>query len=275
MRAEPWITFVMGVALTFGGCQRAADSTDTVGAPEPKAALAPTSRTREPAERKLVRSAEMRLEVDSYAPARRAIDAILKEVGGFVARSEVTHGDKAKSSAKLELRVPNEKLDAAMRRASELGTVLTENVGTRDVTEEHQDLAARAASAKKLEQRLLELAATETQNVKDVLEVERELGRVREQAELMEGKLELLADQVTLSQLTIELLTRDGFARGEPSSLGGQMSRTLSGSIAAMLTLGRGLLLVATALAPWFPGVLLAGYLGVRLLRYSSRRVHG
>lgn len=274
MRFSLMIPLVIGVGFVVLACQKGTPA-DTEVEATPGAALQKGARAEHRTDAKLVRKAELRLEVDSYAATRRAIDGILKQVDGYLAHSQVTHNDHSTSTAKLELRVPNEKLESTMRRCSELGSVLSENVSSRDVTEEYFDISARSKNAKKLERRLLELASSETKNVKDVLEVERELGRVREEIEVLDGKLKLFDDQVASSRLTVELTTRDKFASGEPSSFSGQVSRTFSASIGAMLTLGRGLLLVATALAPWLPLLLLGAYLLYRLVRPSERRAHG
>jgi hypothetical protein len=60
-------------------------------------------------------------------------------------------------------------------------------------------------NARRLETRLIDLLATRTGKLKDVLDVERELARAREEIERYEGRLRYLRAHATLSTLTISL----------------------------------------------------------------------
>jgi hypothetical protein len=71
------------------------------------------------------------------------------------------------------------------------------------VGEEFVDVTARVANARRLEQRLVTLLATRTGKLEDVLAVERELARVREQIERYEGRLRYLSTRVETSTLTV------------------------------------------------------------------------
>jgi len=51
------------------------------------------------------------------------------------------------------------------------------NVNAEDVGEEFTDVTARMGNARRLEARLIDLLATRTASLKDVLDVERELAR--------------------------------------------------------------------------------------------------
>ena len=67
------------------------------------------------------------------------------------------------------------------------------------------DLAARAANGRRLEERLVELLRTRTGKLQDVLSVERELARVREEIERMEGRLRFSRPAPQLSTLSVSL----------------------------------------------------------------------
>jgi hypothetical protein len=64
-----------------------------------------------------------------------------------------------------------------------LGDVESVNIGSEDVGEAYADMEVRLANGRRLEQRLLELLATRTGSLEDVLAVERELARVRQEIE--------------------------------------------------------------------------------------------
>ena len=67
------------------------------------------------------------------------------------------------------------------------------------------DLTARLSNARRTEQTLLDLLANRTGKLSDVLEVEQELARVREQIERMEAELKNLQNRVSFATLQVEL----------------------------------------------------------------------
>ena len=79
------------------------------------------------------------------------------------------------------------------------------NVSVQDVGEEYVDIEARMANARRLEQRLVELLATRTGKLADVLSVEHELARVRGEIERYEGRLRYLRSRVSVSTLTLSV----------------------------------------------------------------------
>jgi hypothetical protein len=79
------------------------------------------------------------------------------------------------------------------------------NVAAEDVSEEFVDLNARIANAHRLEERLIELLRTRTGKLQDVLSVEHELARVREEIERMQGRVRFLKASAQLSTLSVNL----------------------------------------------------------------------
>ena len=70
------------------------------------------------------------------------------------------------------------------------------------MTEEFVDLKARLKAKKELEDRYLQLLE-QAKNVKEMLEIERELSNIREEIEAKEGRLQYLQNKVTLSTIYI------------------------------------------------------------------------
>ena len=225
-----------------------------------------------PAERKLIQNAELELQIASYVDAWRAVDQHLAAAKGYLANAEVDHHDGHVSRATLTLRIPADQLATFLDSSASLGTVLRERLDTEDVTDKYYDLAARMRSAKKLEERLIELVGSHTGGVKDLLEVERELARVRERIESMEGKLRLYDKQVAFSTLQLVLVTKQVYAGGPPAGLGERAASVLATSWAALVGLGRALVLMLAGLLPWLPLILAAAWLTRRAWRRVMKR---
>jgi hypothetical protein len=159
----------------------------------------------DPVSRLIIRTGEASIEVDSLEPSMAELRRIVQRVGGFVADASVRSGRNQLRSATLQLKVPANRFDELTEGLQPLGRLQFVNVGAEDVSEEFVDLTARAANGRRLEERLVELLRTRTGKLQDVLTVERELARVREEIERMEGRLRFLKTSAQLSTLSVNM----------------------------------------------------------------------
>ena len=221
-------------------------------------------------DRKIIRTGTVELQVADYEPARAALEAMVKAAGGFVDSTQVHHYEGASTRATLVLRIPGDGYGPLVHRLGEIGVVVSEATDASDITEQYVDLAARLGNAKRLEQRMLELAATRTGRLSDVLEVERELGRIRAEVEQMEGHLRLWDHQVSLSTLTVTLTTKVPALAAVPEpGVGTRVSGGFGQSLATLEEAATSALVFAIAALPW----LLIGAPFALLLRRWLRRV--
>ena len=159
----------------------------------------------DPASPLIVRTGQASIEVDSLEASMANLRRLVLRVGGFVADASVQSGRNQLRSATLQVKVPAARFDDLTEGLSPLGKVQFVNVGAQDVSEEFVDLTARVANGRRLEDRLVELLRTRTGKLQDVLQVERELARVREEIERMEGRLRFLKTRAQLSTLSVNL----------------------------------------------------------------------
>jgi len=159
----------------------------------------------DPTTRLIVRTGQAVIEVDSLEPAIAELRQIAQRVGGFVADASVQSGRNQLRSATLQLKVPSARFDDLTLALGPLGRLQSVNVNAEDVSEEFVDVTARVANSRRLEDRLVELLRTRTGKLQDVLTVEHELARVREEIERMEGRLRFLKASAQLSTLSVSL----------------------------------------------------------------------
>jgi hypothetical protein len=155
--------------------------------------------------RLIVRTGQASIEVDSLGPAMTELRHIVQRVGGFVADASVQSGRNQVRTATLQVKVPSARFDELTEGLEPLGRLQFVNIGAQDVSEEFVDLTARVENGRRLEDRLVELLRTRTGKLQDVLTVERELARVREEIERMEGRLRFLKTSAQLSTLSVSL----------------------------------------------------------------------
>jgi hypothetical protein len=151
----------------------------------------------------VIRVGQAFIEVEKVDPAILRIRQLAAQVGGYIANSSVSGGRDQIRQATLEVKIPASKYDQAVGDLSTIGKVETVNSTAEDVGEEYVDVTARVNNARRLEERLITLLSTRTGKLDEVLRVERELARVREEIERYEGRLRFLGARVATSTLTI------------------------------------------------------------------------
>jgi hypothetical protein len=151
----------------------------------------------------VIRVGQAFIEVEAVDPAILRIRQLAAQVGGYIANSSISGGRDQIRQATLELKIPAAKYDQAVGSLSAIGKVETVNSTAEDVGEEFVDVTARVNNSRRLEERLITLLSTRTGKLDEVLRVERELARVREEIERYEGRLRYLSSRVATSTLTI------------------------------------------------------------------------
>jgi hypothetical protein len=127
------------------------------------------------------------------------------QLGGFVANVTLSSGKDERHTGTLQVRVPSEKFDALLAALSSLGRVESVASTVEDVGGEYVDLQARETNARHMEARLLEMLSGRTGKLSEVLSVEQELRRVREEIERYDARLKWLARRATLSSLDVTI----------------------------------------------------------------------
>lgn len=167
--------------------------------------------------RKILRNAEVSLEVASPEDAQRKITSIAELLGGFVVTSESKQrdtGDPARQELQVSLvvRVPAQQFGSALDQIRATGSrVIQEKVTGQDVTEEFIDLEARIKTQKALELQFLEIMK-QANKVVDALEVQRQIADVRTEIEKLEGRKRFLENRASLSTITVNLQTHTAIA---------------------------------------------------------------
>lgn len=149
----------------------------------------------------IIRNANVTIQVESIEPAIERLRAMAASLGGMVGQLTMNTGEHQVRSATLELKIPAARFDSAMTGMPALGKVEHSNTHAIDVGEEFVDITARVSNARRLEDRLVKLLANRTGKLEDVLAVERELGRVREEIERHEGRIRFLSARVATSSI--------------------------------------------------------------------------
>ncbi|HEX4632133.1 MAG TPA: DUF4349 domain-containing protein [Chthoniobacterales bacterium] len=161
------------------------------------------------ANRKLVRNATAELEVVSFDESVQKITAFAAEEKGYVSTTSSEKQENGKLRGEIVVKVFPDNLDRFLGKLRGIGELKNQALTTEDVTKAYFDTESRLKNARLMEQRLIEILKTKSKDVADLLEVEKELGRVREEIETMQGELKFMDSQVAFATVTITLAEKN------------------------------------------------------------------
>jgi hypothetical protein len=155
------------------------------------------------AERQVITTGTVSVTVDSPRDTAQRLSTWVDGAGGRVdSRSESGDGDEAR--ADLVVRVPSDKVTATIDELDELGEVDDVSLQNDDVTGRTQDLDARIEALQVSADRLTAIMA-DAETSEQLIAAEAALTQRQEQLEALVAERKGLADQVSLSTLTIDL----------------------------------------------------------------------
>jgi hypothetical protein len=236
MKSIVWIVALVLYMLSLVSCMQKAESPKGVG---PKAApsLAPASAPSQTARqqtvqgeqqttdtakqdvkmdagrRKIIKEGELDFETSDIGKTRALITKSVNDIRGYVAQESQDRYDD-RLTTRMVIRVPAESFDKLVETLSASADVIDrKNIKVLDVTEEYIDLETRLKTRKELENRYRQLLG-QAKKVTDVLEIEKQIGEVREKIESAEGRLKYLNDRIAFSTLTVVYYEKVGSSIG-------------------------------------------------------------
>ncbi len=160
-------------------------------------------------DRKIIRNGDVTLEVEAYEAAAAKIAEVVAAEKGFVAGADTQKLANGKIRATITLRVPPQGFEAILARFREIGTVRNQSITTQDVTKQYVDLELRLKSKTALEERLRKILAEQKGNLKELLEVEVQLGKIVEEIESIKGEIKYYDNLVGLSTIVVRIYEKD------------------------------------------------------------------
>jgi len=142
--------------------------------------------------------ANLSLRVDDRAAALDRVVALAEAQGGWF--SEL-------GAAQVVLRIPTEKTAAFLEALRKEGDLLDREVSTTDRGAEEEELMSRLRAREQVLARYMEVLAGATP--KSVVAVEREINRVVQEIEQIQGRLRFLGDQIAYSRVSVSFRFRE------------------------------------------------------------------
>ncbi len=212
-------------------------------APAKGAAESPAGTSDADAERKIIQRASLSIEVANFTTSEEAMIRAVARSNGYISDSYAYVTETGRHRGEITIRVPKDAFIALIAELELLGRVQTKHLSGEDITEEYIDLQARLNNSRRQELRLLEILEL-AETVEEVLEVERELARVRSEIEQMTGRLTYLENRVELATITVSLI------EPEPITQSWGIRDALRAAFTGFVNVIRGMIIAIGYLAP-------------------------
>lgn len=159
-------------------------------------------------ERMIIHQAELSLKVKSLEKTSRWIEKKVKQYGGYIVESTLSHEEEMEEemSGSTIVRIPEKYFqDFLHDTEGEAAKVLSRTVTGQDVTEEYVDLESTLKSKRVVEARLLEFMK-QAKKTEDLLKISADLAQVQGELEAVTGKMKYLENQTAFATVSLHLI---------------------------------------------------------------------
>ena len=153
-------------------------------------------------DKKIIKNANLNLEIKDYNAYNTSLRQKIKQFGGYVAQEEQNQSDY-KIENSLVIKVPVDQFDEAVNSISANAKELKEKkITSQDVTTEVIDTRSRLEAKKQVRLRYLDLLK-QAKNMEEILSVQAEINGIQEQIESAAGRIEYLQHSSSFSTINL------------------------------------------------------------------------
>jgi hypothetical protein len=223
-----------------------------------------------PAEKEIIRKAQLELTSTVPLETLNAIRAIAERSGGEVVNATSLNASEPTASAEVAIRVPAERLDAALTEIRKLSVrLLTDKVEAVDVTKQYIDTEAKLQNLVAQEQQYRQILKT-AQRIEDVVHVTEKIDAVRVEIDQTKAGFEGMKHDIAMSSVDISIV-RDGNERGfsnwRPIREMRQAGRNLIDGLIGYANAGIAVVFYLPILLLWLVSLAAISIIVVRILR--------
>lgn len=156
--------------------------------------------------RKIIYTANLRIEVKNFQQALNHIQTQVTDRGGYIVGSNM-YGDteEGTTSGQITARIPQDQFREFIQLVEEGSSeVLESSISGQDVTEEYIDLESRLKSKQVVEKRLLSFME-KAKETEDLLIISDDLAKVQGEIEEITGRMKYLQNKAELATVTIQI----------------------------------------------------------------------
>lgn len=207
------------------------------------------------AERKIIRSANLTIEVENFDAAFSNIESIILGIGIIqetninTERYYVDNEQKLIKSGTIVLRVDKSKFDSVIGKLKGIGDVFNYTTNGQDVTDKYVDVESRLRLLR-MEQSKLEAYLAKLDDLDKIFRTESRLTDIRFEIEGLTGNLNKLNSLIELSTITVSMNEKRPGYNPKPPTYGEKLLNSLKGSLLEIVDLLGNLLIFIVGALP-------------------------
>ncbi|WP_346984850.1 DUF4349 domain-containing protein [Chryseobacterium sp. POE27] len=191
------------------------DKVATVDPPPPSSVVAkeipsPESSPQNPSlqintiSKKIIKNGDMRIQVGDIKKAQQQISSILKKNKAYIQKEDFQNTD-VDENLDIVIRVPHQNFDTLINSFSNgVGSVLSKNISSNDVTEEYTDISIKLGNKKIYLEKYRDMLKS-AKTTKDMLEIQENIRALEDEIDVAEGRLRFIDDRVNYSTLNLNI----------------------------------------------------------------------
>lgn len=153
-------------------------------------------------EKKIIRTADIRIEVKNYSKYNNSIRSNIKNFGAYIDKEEQTQTDGVFQNT-ITIKVPVEKFEDLVNSINgDDINIIDKRINSEDVTAEVVDTKARMEAKKQVRLQYLELLK-QAKNIKDILEIQKEINNIQEDIEAAASRVNYLTHSAAYSTINL------------------------------------------------------------------------
>ncbi|MGD1318384.1 DUF4349 domain-containing protein [Chryseobacterium sp. 2R14A] len=154
--------------------------------------------------KKIIKNGEIEIQVGDIKKAQNQTSEIVKKNNAYIQTERFTNTDVDERSF-LTIRVPHRNFDALVNSFSNgIGSVLSKNISSDDVTEEYTDVSIKLNNKKIYLEKYRDMLRS-AKTTKDMLEIQENIRELEDEIDIAEGRLRFIDDRVNYSTLNLVL----------------------------------------------------------------------
>lgn len=154
--------------------------------------------------KKVIKNGNMRIQVRDIKKAQDQVADIIKKNNAYIQNEQFQNTD-IDDNLDFVIRVPHKNFDALINSFSDgVGSILSKNISSDDVTEEYTDVSIKLANKKIYLEKYRDMLRSAS-TTKDMIEIQEKIRELEDEIDVAEGRLRFIDDRVNYSTLNLGL----------------------------------------------------------------------
>jgi hypothetical protein len=188
---------------------------------------------------KIIRTAEVQLEVEDAGQAYKKVSTICQELGGYLAASNFHKDREGRQTGTITMRIPKDKFLDALNKINALGKVENSSTQSQDVSQEYANLKNQLETTMIIYNKMMEALQKRQVTIPEAMRLESELSPILRRVESLKNKIDYLNNAISFTTITVYFREPEVSLKALKDSKQGIKESMLAASIGAVKFLAK------------------------------------